>query len=81
MSAYAISIRHHADGTYGFAVTDGRGRKVAGGRGSVSFARAECRAFATADRLVAVDRALGRRSHIETSPQSARCVARREVAP
>lgn len=64
MAQYHVAIRRDASGLYGFAITDGRGTKVAGLRGCRSHRRAHEKARNAAAELLALDKALGRRSWI-----------------
>lgn len=68
MAALHISIRSEPYGRWGYAITNGRGTKIAGVRGCRSRYRAENLARAEAERIIACDRALGRRSFVESGP-------------
>ena len=61
---YHVSIRRHADGTYGYAITDGHGTKWAGMRGCATYGRAVDRATVRTRELLAADR----RAWVETAP-------------
>lgn len=63
---YHVSIRSEPYGKYGYAITDAHGAKVSGMHGCATLERAEHLARATAERLIARDRLLGRRSHVES---------------
>ena len=66
MSALHIAIRSEPYGRWGFAIADGNGTKLAGRKGCASRRRAEDCARGAAERLIATDRALGRRSWVAT---------------
>lgn len=61
---YHIRLRSEPYGRWGYTIEDGHGAKVAGRGGCRSLERAENLARAEAERLIATDRALGRRSHV-----------------
>lgn len=63
---YHISIRSEPYGRYGYSIRDGHNATVCGVHGCRTLERAEHLARAAAERLIARDRLLGRRSHVES---------------
>ena len=66
MATYHVTIRREPHRKWGFIITDGNGSKLAGVKGCRSRVRAEHLARGKAERLIALDRRLGRRSHVAT---------------